>query len=240
MGRAPCTAAVASLAVVLLSATGRAAQTDRLNLADLVDRLGLTPAGARTWLDKLGARIGDSRLGERIVFVNVAGEMLRTIDGTDGRVVIPREVNEWLSRRGADAVLVHNHPVGTGLSEKDLMYLTMPGLVAVAAIGHEGSVYVAARGARHAGYGFGSQYQIAATEIEQRLLFYFQGTALESRKALIPLMLEHLVASALAQASVIEYRAALSPRTGGALAEVAGDADRAVAGAAQRLLAGLR
>ena len=45
-----------------------------------------------------------------------------------------------------------------------------------------------------------------------------------------------LVASALAQASVIEYRASLSTRTRGMLAEVAGDADRAVAGAAQLLL----
>jgi hypothetical protein len=231
---------VAALAAILLSTTGRAAQNNRLNLADLVDRLGLTPAGAPSWLQKLGTRIGDAHLTERIVFVNVVGEELRAIDGTKGHVVIPREVSEWLSRAGTAAVLIHNHPVGTGLSEKDLMYLTMPGLVAVAAIGHEGSVYVAARGPRHGGYGFGSLYQIAATEIEQRLLFYFQGPALETRKALIPMLLPHLAASALAQASVIDYRASLSVRTGGMLAEVAGDADRAVAGAVQRLLAAQR
>jgi hypothetical protein len=227
---------VAAIAAILMSATGRAAQNKQLDLGDLVDRLSLTLAGARTWLDRLGTRIGDGRLVERVLFVDVAGETLLAVDGTEGRVATTPEVNAWLSRH-SDVILVHNHPAGTGLSENDLMHLTKPWLAAVAAIGHDGSVYVAARGARHAGHGFGSQHQIASTEIERRLNFYFQGPALVSRKTTIRLMLPHLVATALHEASMIEYRASLSASARAVFAPVAGDVDRAVKGAVQRLLA---
>ena len=75
-------------------------------------------------------------------------------------------------------------------------------------IGHDGSVYVAATGPLHGGYGFGRQYQLVCTEVERRLSLYFTGPAAGlSPKVAIRMILAHLVASALEQASVIQYRA---------------------------------
>ena len=44
------------------------------------------------------------------------------------------------------AVLVHNHPSSVGLSAADIGQLSKPGVAAIVAIGHDGSVFVASAG----------------------------------------------------------------------------------------------
>ena len=240
MARIPGRDIVAVIAAILVGTVGPvAAQRRQISLPDLVDRLGLTRAGAREWLGKLGFRIGDRRQVERQLLVNSAGQTLLAVDGQKGHVAMTAGVNAWLFREGAAVVLIHNHPAGTGLSKSDLMQLTPPGAAAVAVIGHDGSVYVAATGPLHGGYGFGRQYHLVCTEVERHLSLYFTGPGAGLLpKVEIRMILAHLVAIALEQASVIQYRAFLSPATDGALAPVAGDANRAIAAGAQRLAAG--
>ena len=239
MARIPVRGMVAVAAILAGTVGPVAAQRRQISLPDLVDRLGLTPAGAGEWLEKLGFGIGDRRQVERLLLVNSAGETLLAAEGKEGRMATTADVDAWLFRRGAAVVLIHNHPAGTGLSENDLMQLIKPGAAAVAAIGHDGSVYVAAPGPLHGGYGFGRQYQLVCTEVERHLSFYFAGPAAGlSPKVAIRMTLAHLVASALEQASVIQYRALLSPATRGALAPVAADVNRAIAAGVQRLAAG--
>ena len=241
MARIPGRGMVAVAAILAGTVGPVAAQRRQISLPDLVDRLGLTPAGAREWLGKLGFIVGDRRQKERLLLVNFAGETLLAKDGKKGHVAPTPDANAWLYREGAAIVLIHNHPAGTGLSEKDLMQLTAPGAAAVAAIGHDGSVYVAAPGPLHGGYGFGRQYHLVCAEVERRLSLYFMGPGAGlSPKVPIRIFLAHLVAAALEQASVIQYHAFLSPATLGALAPVAGDVNRAIAAGAQRLASGGR
>lgn len=238
MARIPGRGMVAIAAILAGTVGPVAAQRREISLPDLAGRLGLTPAGAHEWLGKLGFRVGDGRQKERLLLVNSAGETLLAKDGKEGRVATTADVNAWLYREGAAIVLIHNHPAGTGLSENDLMQLIKPGAAAVAAIGHDGSVYVAATGPLHGGYGFGRQYQLVCTEVERRLSFYFTGPAAGLwPKVSIRIFLAHLVATALEQASVIQYRAVLSPATLAALAPVAADVNRAIAAAVQRIAA---
>ena len=177
MARIPGRGMVAIAAILAGTVGPVAAQRREISLPDLAGRLGLTPAGAHEWLGKLGFRVGDGRQKERLLLVNSAGETLLAKDGKEGRVATTADVNAWLYREGAAIVLIHNHPAGTGLSENDLMQLIKPGAAAVAAIGHDGSVYVAATGPLHGGYGFGRQYQLAVYRSRTSLVVLLHGAS---------------------------------------------------------------
>ena len=45
-------------------------------------------------------------------------------------------------------VLVHNHPANAGLSAADTQQLAKPGVAAIVAVGHDGSVFIASAGPR--------------------------------------------------------------------------------------------
>jgi hypothetical protein len=117
------------------------------------------------------------------------------------------EISETLARQTAEIVLIHNHPASRGLSGADLMMLSKRSVKAIAAIGHDGSVYVAARGPRFVGVRFyADQYMTACAVVEQRLPFYFKGQSPDLWRAFFG----HVIATALSEARVIEYRAFLS------------------------------
>jgi hypothetical protein len=202
-------------------------------LAALIERLQLSPPGAGGWLEKLGAGAG-GRQTERMLLLNPTGETVLKVDGQEWQVTIPDDLKARLDSPGAGLVMVHNHPAGTGLSRDDLMQLLRRGVSAIAAIGQDGSVYIAAAGPRHGGSRFPhNQYRLACTEVHRRLLFYFKGSSPQTW----PPFFAHLVAQALAQASIIEYRAFFAPAVQAEYGRVANYASLAVAAAA-RLLAG--
>ena len=113
-------------------------------LADLLDGLRLTGGGVQEWLGRLGVTAGQPA-HERLLAVNSTGEIVGALDGVESQVVVTPEFDRDYIREGAGLVLVHNHPASTSLSQQDLAHLDSPGVSAVVAIGHDGSVYAAAK-----------------------------------------------------------------------------------------------
>src|SRR5262249_38195439 len=120
------------------------AQVARNDLGLLVTRLGLSDHGIRTWLKRLEGESGSA--GERLLVLNASGEQLAERSGGATAVVLGREMDDLLRTPAAGLVLVHNPPASIGLSDADLSQLAKPGVAAIVAIGHDGSVYIAAAG----------------------------------------------------------------------------------------------
>jgi hypothetical protein len=138
-------AAVLAAAVAVSPASGEAGDqaTDPRALASSLD---LTGSGVRQWLEALGVEGGGPPVvSERLLVVNTTGTVLTRRDGVSASVHVDSEVDSLLLRPGTAAVLVHNHPANVGLSGPDLHHLTKPGVAAVVAIGHDGSVFLAVR-----------------------------------------------------------------------------------------------
>src|SRR5262249_40982461 len=141
-----CWAAWAAL-LALGSATTAPAQDHKPRLADVAAHLELTPAGVRGWLDKLQDGSGP-KAPERLLLLSETGEVLATRPGGPSSVLLDRDVDALMLDAHNAIVLVHNHPHSTSLSLNDLDQLTKPGVAAIAAVGHDGSLYLAARGPR--------------------------------------------------------------------------------------------
>jgi hypothetical protein len=110
----------------------------------------------------------------------------------------------------SDLVLIHNHPHSLGFSADDLVQLEKPGVTAVVAVGHDGSVYIAARGRLYDRDMF-EPVQYAAAR---------KAVTLGVREALVAHMLTdervdahfaHLISLALERAGVIDYYTDLAP-----------------------------
>ena len=204
-------------------------------LADLIERLELTPAGAADWLERLRVSLGSRGQRERLLLVSAAGETILEVEGEVGRVDVTPEISVQLSRETADIVLIHNHPASRGLSGGDLMVLSKRRATAIAAMGHDGSVYVAARGPRFGGARFyADQYLTACAVVEQKLSFYFTGAPPVPWRVFFA----HIIATALSEARVIEYRAFLSAAGLRQYGPIASAGDRAAEAAAQLLADG--
>src|SRR5262245_21599319 len=141
---------VRSVAVVLVLLGGLwppgVAGFTESKLEQLLRPLQLTDAArSKQWLDRLGAyESGPQR--ERLLVVTTDGVVVRSLDGDADHVAITVELDEELRREGADLILLHNHPNSSSLSGDDLSQLAKAGVAAVVALGHDGSVYAAARG----------------------------------------------------------------------------------------------
>lgn len=136
--------AVASILALPLCVAQLLAQAPERSLDDLIAGLRLTGSGTQLWLGRLGVTAGQPG-HERLLALNSTGEILGALDGVESRVVVTPAFDGDLSREGADLVLVHNHPASTSLSQQDLSHLEKPGVTAVVAIGHDGSVYAASK-----------------------------------------------------------------------------------------------
>lgn len=165
------------------------------------------------WLAVLGVPpgTGTGHTRERLVIVTPDGRIARVVEGQAGRVNIPLALELWLARPGSDLTMVHNHPEGNGLSPNDLAYLEYPGVRAVVAIGHDGSVYMASRGPRFpsgalVGTGKNGEVYGAAHTRARRVLAFERDPA--SRVAFDAHMY-HLLSAALASADVLHYQAQL-------------------------------
>jgi hypothetical protein len=178
------------------------------SLQDLTGRLDLTVSGSPRWLTALGVVPGGPPR-ERLLAVSLQGEMIAVVDGGESSVSLGRELDLRLLDPRSAIVLVHNHPHGASLSQNDLSQLEKPGVAAVVAIAHDGSVYAAARGALYAADRFDDlQYAIVREEVTKRA-----RVACGSREltvAAVDVHFSHVAALALAKAHVIEYQASLS------------------------------
>ena len=114
-------------------------------------------------------------------------------------------------REGADVVLVHNHPANTSLSQQDLGQLDKPGVAAIVAIGHDGSVYAAAK----------PQDSVALAPMRARVLragarrsqqgAAYRGARMATNASTAASYATHLTMLALAKAGYVDYFAAMAP-----------------------------
>ena len=183
------------------------AQSPAPDLRDIADRLELTAAGSRRWLDALGVT-GNAKTAERLIALASDGRVIAARDGGESSVSLGLELDVQLLTPGSAVVLVHNHPGNAGLSANDLSHLAKPGVAAVAAIGRDGSIYMAARGRRFDAIAFElRQYEPLRAELKKRLREECGARALTIQDA--DAHFSHVAALALARAGVIVYQAVL-------------------------------
>ncbi|OFW11508.1 MAG: hypothetical protein A3H96_00985 [Acidobacteria bacterium RIFCSPLOWO2_02_FULL_67_36] len=141
---------------------------------------------------------------ERLVVADRAGRILRRADGSGRGVGIPPDWMPLLCDRSAALILAHNHPEGQSLSIDDLSQFEKPGVAVTIAVGHDGSLYVAAAGRSYHAAEFAQVYAAASSEVTRMLRLHQSASA-----AAVTVHRNHLVALALARAGVIVYRADL-------------------------------
>jgi hypothetical protein len=184
------------------------ANAQERDLKRLAADLHLTPAGAHQWLTVLGVDPGRPA-PERLLAVTVANRVVATRDGGAEHVTLGTDLDLQLLRPESDLVLVHNHPNGVGLSGDDLIQLEKPGVAAVAAVGHDGSLYLAGRGRRFDRDFFEpAQYSAARAAALKAIRDALASGALTSES--VDRQFAHVVSLALARAGVITYQADLS------------------------------
>jgi hypothetical protein len=199
-------ALLAGAAIRLVAAPSPAPE----GLPHVLATLRLTSGGVPEWLDRLapGARgPGAPAVHERLL-VAQAGRIIESRDGSQTHIVFDSSLTALCETPGAGLVLVHNHPNSTGLSADDLENLAQPGVTAVVAIGHDGSIYAAAAGPRFPASQFvDALYGPARAAADRELRARRSPTANVAAASFMP----HLMALALQKANVIDYRATLSP-----------------------------
>src|SRR5262249_45818716 len=110
---------------------------------------------------------------------------------------------------GSGVTLIHNHPGSAGLSADDLSHLAKPGVATVVAIGHDGSIYMAAAGPAFDRVQFEPmQYAKVRGSVDQQLKA--ECALLSIRPAVADMHRAHVVSRALAKAGVIEYEFVLA------------------------------
>jgi hypothetical protein len=196
---------ILALSIVIAAQAMVASQVGRPSLDGLVRALDLTERGAPAWLSALTRDLDPQQ--ERILVVTTTGTAVDSLPGQAGRVLLSNAFDAQLLQPEANLVLVHNHPNDTGLSGNDLLQLGKPGVVAVAVVGHHGSVYVAIAGPAYDQNLFETQqYAIAQAHVASQLLAQ-QAHGLPA--AVAADHRTHLTSLVLAHARVIEYRATL-------------------------------
>jgi hypothetical protein len=223
----------AVVALTLLAAMSGEAQERIPGLENLASRIDLTEPGVRRWLERLGAGSGGP-LAERLLAVSPAGDILMERDGERSMTRIDGEFRSLLLRPDLEVILVHNHPANAGLSGADMRQLANPAVAAVVAIGHDGSVYMAAAGPRFdAGSFVERQYAFADAEVTRRLRAERLSTQIPIAAA--EAHFSHLLALTLARAGVVQYWFSLRGPSRDSYAQARIVFGRVVVGAAARL-----
>jgi len=172
-------------------------------LNELVTRLNVSGQGAGGWLAQLGVD-STTPAAERLLVLTVAGGPLAERNGNGSWVVIDGDLDRLLRTPGMSAILLHNHPSNVGLSAADIGQVSKPGVTAIVAIAHDGSVFVAAAGrAMDPDRLEARQYVRALNEVTRRLRAEWPSGSVSVSAS--DAHLNHLVARALAQAGIIQY-----------------------------------
>src|SRR5262245_37716662 len=161
---------LATLIVAATAGTGIvSAKDDSKDLRDLATRLKLTDRGLTAWRERLEVESG-GQAAERLVIVNESGEILVEKSGNAALVIVDRELDQLLRDGRKRVVMVHNHPSSVGLSGPDIGHLSKPGVVAIVAVGRDGSVFIASAGrAMDPDLLEATQYARALQEVKRRL-----------------------------------------------------------------------
>jgi hypothetical protein len=168
-------------------------------------------ADAVRWLVVLGVPdgAGADHTRERLVILAADGRVVRVVEGAERKVELSADLDRLLTTPGANLALIHNHPAGNGLSPDDLSQLEKAGVAMVVAIGHDGSIYSAARGARFPAVGVAGSddglYERARARAD-RVLREARDVKVRST---FDANVHHLVAEGLRAAKVLDYRAVL-------------------------------
>ena len=168
-------------------------------------------ADAGRWLAVLGVPEGAGRTHtrERLVVLAANGRVVRVVEGAESHVVLSADLDRLLATAGANLTLVHNHPAGNGLSADDLSQLEKAGVAMVVAVGHDGSLYAASRGARFPSAGFAgfddAVYEVARRHAERVMRAERDPAA----RAAYDEHVQHVLATALDAAGVLDYAAVL-------------------------------
>lgn len=178
-----------------------------IDVARLVSSLDLTDLGAARWLARLEAN-GSDPAAERLLAVTATGEPVMERDGGRSSVDVGVDLDRLLRQQDRSIVLIHNHPSNVGLSAADIGQLARPGVAAIVAVGHDGSVFVAAPGPRmDPDHVEDRQYAEASAEVTRRLRKDWPSEHVPF--AIADAHLNHLVARAMAGTGVIDYWFAL-------------------------------
>lgn len=183
--------------------SGEAAQDRLTDLPRLVADLDLTERGLGRWLGELRVTADDPPT-ETLLAVNVTGERLLERHGGSSSVRVDPELDSTLRQPDRTIVLVHNHPTSVGLSVDDMGQLAKPGVAAIVAIGHDGSVFIASAGTRFDRDFFEArQCALVSTEVAKRLRAEWPSRGVSV--AASDTHFNHLVTLALAKARVVQY-----------------------------------
>ena len=173
------------------------------DLAKLAETLDLAGKGIWRWLERLGVTRDGSKT-ERLLAVDLTGRILMERHGDGSSVRVDPELDDQLLRRDIAIVLIHNHPESVGLSLEDLRHLHKPGVAAMIAVGHDGSVFAASAGPRFDLFLFANQhYPVTLAEIRRQLRREWPSGRLSV--AASDAHTSHLVTLALARARIIKY-----------------------------------
>lgn len=174
---------------------------------------GVEDIDVSQWLAALGvtAEAGTTHSRERLIVVGRDGRVVRIVEGQAGRVDIGLDLIQLMAHPESALTLVHNHPAGNGLSPNDLEHLEYPGVRAVVAIGHDGSIYKAARGSRFpAGplVGAGKKNEVYGTAHTRAIrALAFERSPIS--RAAFDAHMYHVLSAALEGAGVLDYQARL-------------------------------
>ena len=183
-------------------AAGTAVQGRPRDVSVVAARLDLTETGVRKWLERLGATVLGAST-ERLLAVSLTGTLLLDRGGGSSFVQLGPELDTLLRAPDASIVLIHNHPAGAGLSAADISQLAKPGVAAIVAIGHDGSVFVAGAGPNLDRDFFEErQYPAARAEVFERLRSEWPSRL---SVAASDAHLSHLVMLALDRAAIVDY-----------------------------------
>jgi hypothetical protein len=188
---------------VVTAVSGEAAQERVTDLPRLATNLDLSESGVRRWLKQLGVT-DDGPPTERLLAVSPTGKPLLERDGASHTVRVDSELDNVLRRPSMAVVLIHNHPRNVGLSVADLQQLGKPGVAAIVAIGHDGSVFLASAGPRLDRDWFTErQYGLAKAEVQERLRAEWPSRRVSV--AASDAHFSHVVTLALAKAGIVRY-----------------------------------
>jgi hypothetical protein len=176
----------------------------------LIRSLGLNGAGVERWLVALGVTRTNTA-HERLMILSGEGAVVATLEGEGARVEVSPELADRLNQPGAGLILVHNHPSNSSLSWVDVLHLARPGLVAIVAIGHDGSVYAAARGPRFDPALVSYQvFTSARTTVDRGIKWYALSKGAADCSEKTRSYLPHVLLEALASLGLVDYRAKMS------------------------------
>ena len=188
--------------VIVTGASGEAAHEGPVDPAKLAVTLDLTEGGVRRWLDRLGVS-GDGPPTERLLAVSLTGQLVESVMAGARWCVSIRNLTARFAS-GRCLSFCRQPSRQRGLSAADMQQLARPGVAAIVAVGHDGSVFIASAGPRlNRDFFEVRQYAPAQAEVRKRLRGEWPSGRVSV--AVSDAHFSHLVTLVLAKANIVQY-----------------------------------